>query len=108
MKTKIRVFTEANKSKYLGKHESIDTSIKYKYIFLNDICGVVLNPRGVNDPHVMMTFIKEDDGFWYIGDHGFSSYSSYWIFHHIDLLNYVVKWLNEHCEKNTCGWKFKQ
>ena len=62
-------------------------------VFIFGFCvGAVLTERGENDPHVIITYLVDDDGFW----SGLSGQvSAYWLDDMIDLNKYVKDYLRD-------------
>jgi hypothetical protein len=94
----------------LGEDESIDEDIKpYKQMFLGEISGVLLRPRGHGDPHICFEIISEDDGYWFTYGGGSSSY---WLEDYMEVLKAARGWCESNAkpdmhEGNQCGWKFR-
>ena len=42
--------------------------------FKGECKGIRLFPRGVNDNHICIVILTEDDGNWFVSDHYFSSF----------------------------------
>ena len=81
-----------------------DKVIDYEKIFLGKCHGVILTHRGEDDPHVCVQIITEDDETWFISD---SDFSSHWLPELMSILQEAQDWMEKHCEKDDCGWKFR-
>ena len=87
-------------------HRMIE-DIDYVMAIKDNCHGVLLARRGVDDNHVVIIPITEDDDNWFTSSLGFSSY---WLPRYIDVMNRAMKWINENCDKDESGygWKFRQ
>ena len=73
----------------------------------DDINVIVLNERGVNDPHVLISIYTEDDGQWLKSRTG--SFSSFWLPDLQKQLKLTQDYLEKYCEKDgEYGYKFKE
>jgi hypothetical protein len=93
-----------------------------RYILLSkcvicNIVGVVLRPRGKNDPHICFELISEDDECWF--PYSGSGSSSFWFDCYTAVLAAARTWcekealpdmVGEHDNnmKRQYGWKFKK
>ena len=60
-------------------------------VFIFGSCvGAVLTERRENDPHVAITYLVEDDGFWSVLS---SQISAYWIDDMLDLIKFVQNYM---------------
>lgn len=80
-------------------------TVQYEKAFLGSCAGVILSRRGQNDSHICFTIIVEDDGYWFVSQHGFSST---WLQELRGVLHEASNWIEHECEKDTSGWKFKE
>jgi len=81
-----------------------DKMFEPKEVFLGSCLGIALEERDVDDPHVMILIIVEDDGSWFVDSGGFSSY---WLY---DLREQIIKaeeWMDKNCIKGAWGYEFK-
>lgn len=71
--------------------------------------GVRLVPRGINDPHICVQIITEDDENWFESD---KSFSSAWLDELIEQLQEARVWLATQepdiYEGQQYGWELKQ
>lgn len=73
----------------------------YRQTFLGHCTGVGLSERGLNDLHVCITILHEDDENWFPSE---GSLSSFWI---DDLQSQLViarAWMELNCDKDPEGW----
>jgi hypothetical protein len=74
-------------------------------LFLGKCHGAILHCRGMNDQHVVVTWLVEDDGHWFVSDGGTSSY---WLDEMQEVLTAVKNWLKKNAAAETDGgWKFR-
>ena len=84
---------------------------KFKKVFLGKSLGIALSRRGNSDPHVLISFLVEDDEAWHLFDEG-GQISSYWMPEFVSLMNEAMKWIEDNCQKEdlvngiSYGWKF--
>jgi hypothetical protein len=82
---------------------------QFEKVLLGKQCAVGLSRRGVNDPHVILTLLSEDDGNWFVMSNGMSSY---WIHDLASVVAEAIHWCEQNCEPDfveglTWGWKFR-
>jgi len=76
-------------------------------VILGESHGARLAQRGVNDLHICIHLLVEDDGKWY---EECADFSSYWLQDIIELMNQVKTELNSNpgIERDgEYGWRFK-
>ena len=74
-------------------------------LFLGGCRGVGLYKRGGDaDPHVCFLVLSEDDGHWFVSEHGASSY---WLPDLVSQLHLADKWMAENCIAGRWGYTFK-
>lgn len=79
--------------------------VEYEHCITNSIFGCLLVKRGVNDNHVCLVMIVEDDGYWFISrNHRFSAD---WIPEYQELIQKVKDWIEQNCKRTKKGWEFK-
>lgn len=78
----------------------------YTRTFLGECFGIGIKPRGAGDPHVLLTFLVEDDGYW--GEHP-ASFSCAWLQDIRDQVDAAMRWIETNCEKDPSGygWVFR-
>jgi len=88
----------------------IDKSIK---LFLGQIIGIAIHKRGIEDNHLCISIIKQDDEYWF-GEYNSMCSSSYWLEEYIELLMAAKEWLQNNAEQDLqeetgriYGWKMK-
>ncbi len=83
--------------------------------FLGECRGVVLAPRGDDDPHVMFSLVTEDDGNWF-DEEGVSSEedgyaqgggSSHWLDETIAMLVAARDYIRANCEPEPDGYGYR-
>jgi hypothetical protein len=71
--------------------------------FKGECKGVLLKPRGKDDPHVLVSILTEDDEHWSEHD----CFSSYWLDELIDQLQQARRALETFPkDRDGCGWEF--
>jgi hypothetical protein len=81
--------------------------IEYEHAIFHRCHGIVFQKRGQGDPHVCVLTITEDDGNWFISTSS-RGFSSYWLPKYIELLQEAQKWLEENCDDDSHGWRFRK
>jgi hypothetical protein len=78
----------------------------FEKIFYGKCHAIALDHRGLEDKHVVMQILSEDDGNWFIGKRDFSSY---WCDELISLLHEAKDWMNKNCiaDEEGYGWSFR-
>jgi hypothetical protein len=77
--------------------------IHYERAVLGECVGLLLFQRALDDNHVCLQWIVEDDGTWYVP---LSRFSSFWIVDSINVLQKALKWLNENCAEDLLGYGY--
>ena len=90
---------EVNPNIYL---ESINGD--FDVLFLGDCMGIALSKRSQNDEHIVFTILHEDDGYWFPS---INPASSFWINDLKEVIDEVIKYLNNWASKEEDGWTFK-
>jgi len=70
----------------------------YQKTFLGECLGIGLYSRGVNDPHVYLDILIEDDDNWFEYSRGFSAS---WLPELHRLTQEAILWLENNCDKDT-------
>lgn len=86
-------------------------------LFLGSCHGIALSRRNINDNHIVMTWLTEDDGCWFPSE---SLGSSYWMQDSLNVLRETIEWIEKNAEPDIppetneswpkgvpCGYKFK-
>lgn len=95
----IQIYTRMYQGGFTDENE-----IEYEKIFLGKCHGVILTHRGEDDPHVCVQIITEDDENWFVSD---NSFSSFWLPDLMSVLQEAQDWMNQNCDMDDCGWKFR-
>ena len=66
--------------------------------------GVRLIQKGINDNHILVEILTEDDDYWFASNNPFDSY---WISDLIKQLQIARKYLKTQQSNEGFGWKFK-
>ena len=102
---KMQIYNSFPKGHDFTNVGKMDLTVK---IFRTELFAIVLEKRGVNDDHLCMRFLSNDDDFWC--GHVMSA-STYFLEDFIALFNSVRGWLVLNAEHDTdeagnkCGWK---
>lgn len=93
---------------FIQKDEFWNVDQELEHFILGDCHGVGFHKRGPSDNHVMILFLAEDDGQWFVSTCN-SGCSSFWLTELQELLQAAEQWLNKHCKKDAFGygWEFK-
>lgn len=89
--------------------ETVDGEITgYREVFLASIVGVVLSPRGDNDPHISFDIICEDDEYWFPISRSGGGYSTFWITAYEAAFHAAHAWCKGHAlrDPSGCGYVF--
>ena len=81
----------------------------FEKTFLGVSCGIGLKKRDVDDLHVIIYFLAEDDGNWFVSENGISSF---WIPDFNQIWAEVQVWIQENCDPDVSdgiswGYKFR-
>lgn len=68
--------------------------------------GVAIHKREANDNHLMMTFLVEDDGNWFVRRDGPSS--AYWLSDMQQVLADAASWLDNNANKVRYGYECRE
>jgi len=101
-----------SKIKILYNHKI--QNIEYPVVFLCDCHGIALSKRGINDNHILLNNLTEDDENWFHSDSSLGS--STWISEYIKLFKRVEKYMKDNCTPDMgiydkdvqYGYKFKE
>lgn len=69
------------------------------------VFGIRFDKRGENDRHVVLRLLGEDDGNWFDRDVYFSSF---WLDELIRVLEQAKRDMQEGCESEQWGYKFRE
>lgn len=94
-----------HKHKGLADMKQLVPGVDYEHAILGKCHGVLLRKRGVDDNHVILTHLVEDDELWHCGTTS-SGFSSYWLDDHMMVMARADQWIKENCDKDPSGFGY--